>query len=138
MHIVFGRVNSQVDLRCGLCTGRVVALDGTSKLPLKEQDGDPVCRRSRREGGSDHVWLNVVSPVTDYFRTAIQDFWAAEVGDGDVSKVDSATLLGLKRKLGQQLFENRGLLKPAFGIEISLAFDKPPPKEAKEAMAAEW
>ena len=80
MHVVFGPTNSQVDLRCCLCTGRVVAIDGKSKLPLEEQEGDPVCRRSRGEGGS---LAQCCFTCTTYFRTAIQDFWAAEVPDGD-------------------------------------------------------
>ncbi len=75
------------------------------------------------------MWLNVVSPVTNYFRTAVQDFWAAEVPDRDLSRLDSATLLGLKRKLVQQLLENRGRLRSYFGVDISLAFDKPPKQQ---------
>jgi hypothetical protein len=85
---------------------------------------DPVCPRAQ-VGGRGHDWLNMVNPVTTYYRAVIEEFWRQECPGQDPTRLASPVFQALKKKLVAQLNLGVDQLASKVGTRILLQFDKP-------------
>ena len=106
-------------MRCRFCTCRVQASPVALTYP------DPVCPRPQR-GGAGHRWTAVSSPITDYLRLTVKQFWR-QPSMGDLSRMPSPVLLRNKALL-EELFHTERMQREtfrSFGTVIRLQYQLP-------------